>query len=94
MSRIGKTPIPIPAGVDVTISDREVKVKGPKGELSYVVKGPVAAVIEDNEVKVSRDGDDREARAMHGLTRSLIENMVVGVTQGYSKELELSLIHI
>ena len=89
MSRIGKTPIPIPAGVDVTISDREVKVKGPKGELSYVVKGPVAAVIEDNEVKVSRDGDDREARAMHGLTRSLIENMVVGVTQGYSKELEI-----
>lgn len=89
MSRIGKTPIPIPAGVDVTISDREVKVKGPKGELSYVVKGPVAAVIEDNEVKVSRDNDDREARAMHGLTRSLIENMVVGVTQGYSKELEI-----
>lgn len=89
MSRIGKTPIPIPAGVDVTVADSEVKVKGPKGELSYVVKGPVAVVVEDNEVKVSRDSDHREARAMHGLTRSLIQNLVVGVTQGYEKGLEI-----
>ncbi|MDO5035263.1 MAG: 50S ribosomal protein L6 [Actinomycetaceae bacterium] len=89
MSRIGKTPIPIPAGVDVTIQDRDVTVKGPKGTLSYAVKGPVAAKLENGEVTVTRDGDTREARAMHGLTRSLILNMVVGVTEGYSKALEI-----
>lgn len=89
MSRIGKTPVPIPAGVEVTVKDRDVTVKGPKGSLTYAIKGPISAVVENNEVQVSRKGESREARAMHGLTRSLIENMIVGVTQGYSKALEI-----
>ncbi|MGI6786824.1 MAG: 50S ribosomal protein L6 [Gleimia sp.] len=89
MSRIGKTPIPVPAGVDVTIADRDVTVKGPKGILSYTVKGPITVKFEDGEVTVTRDIDTRESRAFHGLTRSLILNMVVGVTEGYTKGLEI-----
>lgn len=89
MSRIGKTPIPVPAGVDVTIADRDVTVKGPKGTLSYVVQGPLTVEFENGEVTVTRDVDTSESRAKHGLTRSLILNMVVGVTEGYKKDLEI-----
>lgn len=89
MSRIGKAPIAIPAGVEVTINGSHVTVKGPKGTLEHTIVKPITAVIEDGEVRVSRPDDDRESRARHGLTRSLINNMVVGVTEGYRKALEI-----
>lgn len=89
MSRIGKTPITIPAGVDVKIDGSHVTVKGPKGTLEHTIVSPITAVIEDGEIRVSRPNDHRDSRARHGLTRSLIENMVIGVTQGYTKALEI-----
>jgi large subunit ribosomal protein L6 len=89
MSRIGRLPIDIPAGVTVTIDGQNVAVKGPKGELSLVVKAPIAAAIEDNQVLVTRPDDERESRSLHGLTRTLIANQIIGVTQGYSKGLEV-----
>lgn len=89
MSRIGRLPVPVPAGVDVTIAGSTVTVKGPKGTLSHAVVEPITVAKEDGELKVSRPDDDRESRARHGLTRSLLYNMVVGVTQGYSKQMEI-----
>ena len=89
MSRIGRTTITIPAGVDVTVDGQHVTVKGPKGTLELDVAEPIAVAIEDGEVRVSRPNDERRSRSLHGLTRSLIDNMVVGVTQGYSKGLEI-----
>ena len=89
MSRIGKSPITIPSGVDVTIADRHVTVKGPKGTLERDVPGDIT-VRQDGEVLlVERPDDERETRAMHGLVRSLVNNMVVGVTDGFTKELEI-----
>jgi large subunit ribosomal protein L6 len=89
MSRIGRTPILVPAGVDVTIDDREVKVKGPMGTLSRSVPGEITVRQEDSTLVVERPNDERENRALHGLTRSLINNMVVGVTAGFTKDLEI-----
>jgi large subunit ribosomal protein L6 len=89
MSRIGKEPVPIPSGVDVALSDGTVTVKGPRGELSQAIPDGVTVDIADNEVVVTRASDHRKHRALHGLTRSLIANMVTGVTTGYSKSLEI-----
>ncbi|GAA4177616.1 50S ribosomal protein L6 [Gryllotalpicola koreensis] len=89
MSRIGRLPIDIPAGVDVKIDGAAVTVKGPKGELSLTVASPIEVKIEENQVLVTRPDDERNSRALHGLTRSLINNNIVGVTQGYSKSLEI-----
>jgi len=89
MSRIGRLPISIPAGVDVKIDGQLVTVKGPKGELSLVVKTPIEAKIQDGQVLVTRPDDERESRSLHGLTRTLISNQIVGVTDGYTKGLEI-----
>ena len=90
MSRIGKNPIEIPAGVDITINGADVTVKGPKGTLSHVVPEPISAAIDEGKVVVTRPSDDRVARSLHGLTRTLIANMIVGVTEGYKKDLEIT----
>jgi large subunit ribosomal protein L6 len=89
MSRIGRLPIEIPAGVDITVDGTFVTVKGPKGELSLTVKEPITVEVADNQVLVTRPNDERESRSLHGLTRTLIANQVLGVTQGYSKGLEV-----
>ena len=89
MSRIGRSPIALPSGVEVTIADREVTVKGPKGTLNRLVPGDIQVRKEDSTVLVERPDDERENRALHGLTRSLVNNMVVGVTDGFTKELEI-----
>ena len=89
MSRIGKLPIAIPAGVTVTLKDDVVTVKGPKGELSQYVNPLITVTIEGNEVVVSRSSDEKQERSLHGLYRALINNMVVGVSEGYKAELEL-----
>ncbi|WP_148572805.1 50S ribosomal protein L6 [Nocardioides caldifontis] len=90
MSRIGKLPVPVPSGVEVTLDDRHVTVKGPKGTLSHTVAAPITvARDEDGAVTVTRPDDERESRSLHGLTRTLIANMVTGVTQGYEKKLEI-----
>ncbi len=89
MSRIGRLPVTIPSGVDVTIDGREVTVKGPKGELSHVVAEPITVEQGDASIEVKRPDDERESRSLHGLTRSLINNMVLGVTEGYEKKLEI-----
>jgi large subunit ribosomal protein L6 len=89
MSRIGRLPIDIPAGVTVTIDGQQVSVKGPKGELALTVKAPIVAQLEDNQVLVTRPDDERESRSLHGLTRTLIANQITGVTAGYSKSLEV-----
>ena len=90
MSRIGKKPIAIPAGVDVKINGSEVTVKGPKGELKNTFNADIGIAMENNEVIVTRPSDDKEHRALHGLTRTLIANMVEGVSVGYKKELEVN----
>ena len=89
MSRIGKKPIPVPAGVDVTIDGTNVTVKGPKGELSKSFYEYLTISREGDEIVVTRPDDSRTSRAMHGLPRPLIHNMVVGVSTGFSKRLEL-----
>ena len=89
MSRIGKLPIHIPAGVTVTVKDDTVSVKGPKGELSQTITGGIAVNVDNGTVTVARPDDMKASRALHGLYRALIHNMVVGVSEGYKKELEL-----
>ncbi|MDQ6658778.1 MAG: 50S ribosomal protein L6 [Actinomycetota bacterium] len=89
MSRIGKQPIPVPSGVDVTINGSRVTVKGPKGTLEHTVVEPITVAKADGVVSVTRPDDERESRARHGLTRTLVNNMVVGVTEGYTKSLEI-----
>lgn len=89
MSRIGKQPIPVPAGVEVTISDNNIHVKGAKGELSYEFNPIMTVAHEGEEIIVSRPDDSREAKSFHGLTRTLISNMVTGVHEGFEKKLEL-----
>lgn len=90
MSRIGKLPIAIPAGVSVEVTpDNVVKVKGPKGELVKQMHNKINIAVENNEVIVTRNSDVKEERALHGLTRALINNMVIGVTEGYRKNLDL-----
>lgn len=89
MSRIGKNPISIPAGVEVTIDGQDVKVKGPKGELTHTVTEPITVAVEDGSIVVARPNDERRNRALHGLNRTLVNNLVVGVTQGYTTKLEI-----
>jgi len=89
MSRIGRLPIEIPATVSVTIDGRAVSITGPKGELSLMIANPIEARVEDGRVLVTRPNDERESRSLHGLTRTLISNQIVGVTEGYSKALEV-----
>ena len=89
MSRIGKLPIVLPAKVEVSIKDNVITVKGPKGELSQKLNPELTVKVEDGHIYVERPHDERESRAQHGLYRSLIHNMVVGVSEGYKKEMEL-----
>jgi len=89
MSRIGKSPIPVPSGVDVTVADRNVTVKGPKGTLARRLPPDISVRQDGDQLVVERPDDEREHRALHGLTRSLVNNMVVGVTDGFSKDLEI-----
>ncbi|HZB66121.1 MAG TPA: 50S ribosomal protein L6 [Ornithinibacter sp.] len=89
MSRIGRLPVPVPAGVDIAIQGQTVRVKGPKGELSHVVAEPITIEQGDSVLEVKRPDDGRSSRSLHGLTRSLIHNMVLGVTEGYEKKLEI-----
>ena len=90
MSRIGKLPVPVPAGVDVTLENSLVTVKGPKGTLSHSVANPITVGrSEDGTLEVKRPNDERISKSLHGLTRTLINNMVVGVTEGYEKKLEI-----
>lgn len=89
MSRIGKNPVAIPAKVHVTITGGRVAVEGPKGKLQFTLPRHTAAVVEGTQVKVSRAGDNAEARAMHGLARALVNNMVKGVSDGFQKKLEI-----
>jgi large subunit ribosomal protein L6 len=89
MSRIGKLPIAIPAGVTIDIKDNIITVKGPKGELKQSLNPNIKVEVEDGNINVSRPDDNRESRAQHGLYRALINNMVVGVSNGFKKELEI-----
>jgi large subunit ribosomal protein L6 len=89
MSRIGRLPILIPSGVDIAIDGQAVSVKGPKGQLSFTVAEPISVVREDTVLRVTRPNDEGQVRALHGLSRTLIANMVTGVTTGYSKTLEI-----
>ncbi|HHV21407.1 MAG TPA: 50S ribosomal protein L6 [Propionibacterium sp.] len=90
MSRIGKMPIAIPSGVDVAVDGQEVQVKGPKGTLTHRVPTPITIERnDDGQIEIKRPNDERENRSLHGLTRTLVSNMVQGVTQGYEKKLEI-----
>jgi large subunit ribosomal protein L6 len=90
MSRIGKLPITVPAGVDVTIEGQQISVKGPKGVLTHVVAEPITVERdEDGTLAVKRPDDERRSRSLHGLSRTLVFNMIVGVTQGYEKKMEI-----
>jgi large subunit ribosomal protein L6 len=90
MSRIGKLPVTVPSGVDVTVESRTVIVKGPKGTLSHTVASPITVDrADDGALEVKRPDDERTSRSLHGLTRTLIANMVTGVTDGYEKKLEI-----
>ncbi len=90
MSRIGRKPIAIPAGVEVKVDGNVVTVKGPKGTLSETLNSRISVKVEGSEVLVTRPTDDKEDRSLHGLSRTLVYNMVVGVTEGYKKELEIN----
>ena len=89
MSRIGKLPVPVPSGVDVSIDGAVVTVKGPKGTLTHSVAAPIVVEQGEGVLDVKRPDDERESRSLHGLTRTLVNNMVVGVTEGYEKKLEI-----
>ena len=90
MSRIGRKPIAIPAGVEVKNDNGLITVKGPKGTLTQKINPIISVEINGNEINVTRPNDDKEARSLHGLSRTLINNMVIGVTEGYKKELEVN----
>lgn len=89
MSRIGKKPVEIPKGVNVTLNGQNVKVKGPKGELEFDVHSNIKISVEQNQILLTRNNDEKENRALHGLSRALLQNMIIGVTEGYSKTLDL-----
>jgi large subunit ribosomal protein L6 len=89
MSRIGKMPVPVPSGVDVSVSGQQVAVKGPKGALARTFPERVQVKVEDGVATVTRDGDSRESKALHGLSRALLANMVTGVSQGFTRQLEI-----
>ena len=90
MSRIGKLPVAIPAGVEVKVNGQEVSVKGPKGSLTQTFRPELTIKVEDNNIVVTRPNDSKTCRSLHGLTRTLIQNMVTGVTEGFKKELEVN----
>jgi len=91
MSRIGRRSIPVPSGVDVTIDGPTIKVRGPKGELSHTLAEPITAERgDDGQLHVNRPNDERQAKELHGLSRTLVSNMIVGVTEGYRKTLEIA----
>ncbi|MBQ1021185.1 50S ribosomal protein L6 [Micromonospora sp. D93] len=91
MSRIGRKSIPVPAGVDITIDGQTVKVKGPKGQLQHTLAEPITVErAEDGQLSVNRPNDERKAKELHGLSRTLVANMIVGVTEGYRKSLEIA----
>lgn len=89
MSRIGRLPISVPAGVEVKVTGNVVSVKGSKGELSHTVPSPILVDLDESTLTVTRPNDERESRSLHGLTRTLISNMIIGVTDGYKKNLEI-----
>ncbi len=89
MSRIGRLPVSIPSGVDINVNGQAVTVKGPKGELALTVPEPITVARAEATLEVSRPNDERDSRSLHGLTRSLINNMVLGVTEGYEKKMEI-----
>ncbi len=89
MSRIGRLPVSIPSGVDIKVDGQNVTVKGPKGELALTIPQPITVEQGDGALAVQRPDDERESRSLHGLTRSLINNMVLGVTEGYEKKMEI-----
>jgi large subunit ribosomal protein L6 len=89
MSRIGRLPIPVPSGVEVKIEGRDVTVNGPKGTLSLTVVEPITVAADEGNLIVTRPDDERDSKARHGLTRTLVANMVIGVTEGYTKSLEI-----
>ena len=89
MSRIGRMPVTVPSGVDVTIDGRDVTVTGPKGTLRHTVAPPIEVARDDGVLRVTRPSDEGEIRALHGLSRTLIANMITGVTEGYRKTLEI-----
>jgi large subunit ribosomal protein L6 len=89
MSRIGRAPIPVPAGVEITLDNRNITVKGPKGTLARELPGAITVRNDDGTLLVERPNDERQNRAMHGLARALVNNMVVGVTDGFRKDLEI-----
>jgi large subunit ribosomal protein L6 len=89
MSRIGRSPIPVPSGVEVTVAARRVTVKGPRGTLERDLPGEISVRSEGDTLLVERPNDERQNRALHGLTRSLVHNMVLGVTNGFNKDLEI-----
>ncbi|MEC3979141.1 50S ribosomal protein L6 [Amycolatopsis sp. H20-H5] len=90
MSRIGKLPVTVPSGVEVTINGQQIKVKGPKGTLEHIIAEPITVEkAEDGTLQVKRPNEERTSRALHGLTRTLVNNLVVGVTAGYEKKLEI-----
>ncbi len=89
MSRIGKQPVKVPSGVDVKVAGRLITVKGPKGQIQFEHPHMVTVTVKDGEAIVERENDKKDARARHGLVRSLIQNMVTGVTQGFTKKLEI-----
>lgn len=89
MSRIGKAPITVPAGVDITVANGRVSVKGPKGTLERAIPGNIGLSVDGETINVTRPDEQNKTRALHGLTRSLVNNMVIGVTEGFRKELEI-----
>ena len=89
MSRIGKQPVPIPPKVKVEVKERKVHIEGPKGKLNFELPRRTSAKVENGQVLVSRDGDEAEARAVHGLSRAILQNMVQGVSEGFVKKLEI-----
>ena len=90
MSRIGKRPVAIPSGVDVTVEGQEVSVKGPKGQLTHTLAEPITATKnDDGTLAIERPNDERRSKALHGLSRTLVNNMVIGVTEGYEKKMEI-----
>jgi large subunit ribosomal protein L6 len=89
MSRIGKLPVTVPAGVEVTINGQHIQVKGPKGTLEHIIAEPISVEREEGTLLVKRPNEERTSRALHGLTRTLVDNLIVGVTQGYEKKMEI-----
>ena len=89
MSRIGNAVIPVPSGVDISIDGQNISTKGPKGELSYTMPEGITASVDGDELALERPNDERESKALHGLARSLVNNMVIGVTEGFRKDLEI-----